>query len=244
MKKLLIIAGPLRTGTSSLFWNMAQHPEIGIPGTLPKHELKYFTTNYGKGRKWFMKKVGRRDVGMDGTPYYFHSPEALKRIRKDFPKARIVITLREPVARIWSLWGLRMNSPAKRKSSPPYPEVVDKLLEDYYDRVRGERKRRSPGLGLIASMYHIHLRRWFEVMGKENVLVLQSEKMFKDWQATVDRICGFMGIDFFEIPIIKERLARTKIDLERFPEVDEKLRAFFEWHNEELYKMVDWRWDV
>jgi hypothetical protein len=43
---------------------------------------------------------------IDGTPDYLHIPSAACRIKAAFPNARLIVLLREPVARALSHWNM------------------------------------------------------------------------------------------------------------------------------------------
>ncbi len=57
---------------------------------------------------------------LDGTPDYMHIPSAACRIRSAFPKARLIMLLRDPVARALSHWNMGLLYGKK----VPFSDVV------------------------------------------------------------------------------------------------------------------------
>ena len=98
-----IAVGPARTGTTWLHGVLFQR--VSLPkGT---KETRYFDSFYDKGIDWyrayFSDCPADRPVG-EVAPTYFQKPEVRERIARDVPGCRIICTLRDPVARAYSLY--------------------------------------------------------------------------------------------------------------------------------------------
>lgn len=96
--------GAARCGTTWLARCLDEHPEIAIP---PRKELHFFNND----KIWTREGVAGLDRHFDYafpgklgefTPRYLLHPQALERIHGTFPKARILLVLRDPVRRALS----------------------------------------------------------------------------------------------------------------------------------------------
>jgi Sulfotransferase domain len=173
--------GPARTGTTWL------HQVLESGADLPANvkETQFFTTYYHKGIDWyahhFRRARGDRPVG-EVCPY-FNPPAARKRIKLHLPDCKIICTLRDPVDRLYSHYKmLRRNVWARG--------TFLELIEARPHLLRGNR-------------YAAHLGEWFDLFGRERVLVLFYEELRGDQQAYINRICSFIGIAPIDLSRIK-----------------------------------------
>lgn len=105
----LVIAGAARSGTSTLAAALREHPSID-PGA--SKEPNYFSRYYDRGPQWYAELFAPRADGllrMDASTSYTYPqfPEALDRLARDAPQARVVYLIREPIARAVSHYLLR-----------------------------------------------------------------------------------------------------------------------------------------
>ena len=106
-----ICIGVQRAGTTWLYECLKEHPEIFVPET---KELHFFNDNYEKGMKFYSSFFEEADpvnqVIGELTPNYYHDLEALNRISKELPNVKIILILREPVARAYSHFQLSLTN--------------------------------------------------------------------------------------------------------------------------------------
>jgi hypothetical protein len=173
--------GPARTGTTWL------HQVLESGADLPANvkETQFFTTYYHKGIDWYAhhyrRARGDRPVG-EICPY-FNPPAARKRIKLHLPECRIICTLRDPVDRLYSHYKMLRRNVWARGTFLDLIEARPHLL-------RGNR-------------YAAHLAEWFDMFGRDRVLVLFYEELRDDRQAYLDRICTFIGIAPIDLSRIK-----------------------------------------
>lgn len=108
-----IIAGTQKSGTTALAALLSEHPRVQLSR---RKEVHYFdkVDNYNKGTDWYLAAFpganSTTDVTIDkvdsilgdATPFYVASRKACKRISDTIPGAKVIILLREPVARAYS----------------------------------------------------------------------------------------------------------------------------------------------
>jgi len=99
-----LIIGAARSGTTSLYHGLRQHPEIFMP---VKKEPHFFTTQYGRGLDWYEELFrdwhGEKAIGEASVSYtYPDSGDVTARIASHLEKPRFVYIMREPVSRTYS----------------------------------------------------------------------------------------------------------------------------------------------
>ena len=179
--------GIARAGSTWLFEALKSHPEIFVP---PAKDLYFFDKHYDKGLDWyfgfFSGATEARAIGEMSHDYYF-SEVAAKRIKKDLPDAKIICCLREPVDRLRSGYAYNQTTDLDDTVS----------LEDYIDR---------PGIRRQYD-YHRHVKLYFDLFGREKVLVVFYEDLKSDPDSFIQSVYSFLGVDeTFTPPLLNERV--------------------------------------
>ncbi|MGA6974629.1 MAG: sulfotransferase domain-containing protein [Candidatus Binatus sp.] len=169
----IIGAGPGRTGTTWL--HRVLEDRVDLPYGVK--ETQFFNTFYDKGIDWyahhFRYATGERKIA-EICPYFFH-PLAPVRIKTHIPDCRIVTTLRDPVEHTFSAYKLVLHFAWAQGS-------FDEVLKS------------RPNLG-SGNRYASHLQTWFELFGRENVLVTMYDELRAQPQSYLDRVTDFMGVE-------------------------------------------------
>jgi len=96
------LIGAMKSGTTSLYQYLSYHSLIKGPTI---KEPCYYSYNYSKGLFWYLSKFplrwpyGKNRLFFDPSPVYLHDPLAPERICKDYPDAKLIIILRDPIER-------------------------------------------------------------------------------------------------------------------------------------------------
>ena len=109
VKPNFIIIGAGKCATTSLCDLLAEHPDVFVSN--PK-EPNFFSNseNYAKGLdhygQLFADAEGCAAIGEGSARYACKEqfPETAQRIARDLPQCRLICIVREPIARIGSLW--------------------------------------------------------------------------------------------------------------------------------------------
>lgn len=183
--------GAQKCGTTWLARAVKQHPQVS-PGK--RKELHFFNHReaYARGLEWyeaqFRKSPRTRATGeftpnywwTEGTDVPFHYLGAADRIADAYPGLRLIVCLRDPVARAVSAYFHHLNAGR-------YPPSVGLLgaVERYPD-IRE--------FGLYATQYAAWLRRFpaerFLVLVYEEDIAPDAAK-----QATLDRVFTHIGVE-------------------------------------------------
>jgi hypothetical protein len=233
-----VIIGAQRAGTSSLYSWLCGQPTVK-PAL--RKEVHYFDVNYDKGERWYRAHYLLERKGIitgEASPYMLFHPLAPARAAADLPPTtKYIALLREPVSRLVSqYWHERRfgfeTEPFERAIS-----LESERLEGAAELVAsGGRSFAHQHFSYVArGEYAGQLRRWFGAVGREQVLVVESEKMFAD-PGTTAGVLEWLGLPTCDAPLpMKNSAARTsKPD----NELISSLYRHFQPHNEELFELL------
>jgi hypothetical protein len=199
----LVVAGAPKCGTTSLYHYLKQHPEVYLP---PRKELHYFTREHlardtaGPGDTAVLQHLckdraayeaefagasGEKVLG-DISPSYFDFAEVAPAMRRELGDARVVILLRDPVAKAFS----------------QYMHLVRDGREtlSFFDALQAEADRASRHWSMIwryasSSIYGGRLRSYLDAFGADRVRIYLFEEFVAEPQAMLGDLWGFLGID-------------------------------------------------
>lgn len=176
-----IHAGAPKAGSTWLHAALSEHPGIYLP---PGKELQFFDKHYRLGEAWYEKQFSGAPEGAirgDISPEYFFHEDAAARIRAYRPETKILITLREPVARLLSWRQQRLS--LGEQTAPADDWLTDDavLAQHHY----------GPALG-----------RFFKAFPRQQIQVSFHAELRRDPQGFLDRICEFTGVSRFTPDVI------------------------------------------
>src|SRR5208283_5041291 len=168
-----IHVGPPRTGTTWLHEALMGH--IGLPS---EKETRFFDVHYDRGVQWYCNLFADYPADVPAgeiAPTYFSNAISRERIKHDIPDCKIIVTFREPAARLYSLYRLL------RSERRP----VNDTFDGYW--------RFQINCGADLCSYATQLKRWQATFGKSRVLVLFYEDLSSNPQGYLDAVCDFIG---------------------------------------------------
>ena len=179
----IVVVGAQRSGTTSLHSWLCSHPDVA-PFMIK--EVHYFDGAYEKGERWYRSRFpislgSRRQV--EASPYMLYHPLAAERAGRDLPQdTRFVALLREPAERALSHYQLERRKGHESETFDRALELEESRLMGTEDAVaRGARSRAHRWYSYRSrGRYAGQLSRWFDSVGRERILVLESERMFDD----------------------------------------------------------------
>ena len=123
----------------------------------------------------------------EATPFYLYDGDALRRIHDLLPAAKLIVVIRDPVERAHSNWTHLWSAGLE-----PVGDFVRACAEEDRRIAAGWAPFwHYAGLG----RYGEQLARAFSLFPREQVLVLRYRLLIDDPAATLDRICGFLGVE-------------------------------------------------
>lgn len=246
-----IIIGAQRSGTTSLFNYLNQHPEIHP--SFPK-EIHYFSNHYHKGSNWYRshfpltinKKINvsyrkQNFITGEATPYYLNHPLAAERVFKLVPNVKLIVLLRNPVDRAYSHYQHQVKMGTENL---PFDEAIDAeetRISGEVERIKQEKEYRSFNLQnysyLSRGIYIYQLREWLEYFDRNQMLVMESERLFRNPSHVLKEIYDFLGVSDYELSIYKNYHHAQYQPMDPF--LRQKLSDYFSPNNRKLFEYLD-----
>lgn len=237
------VVGPVKAGSSDLAVNMLLHPNVLIP--LSK---EFRERNPERWRVYYPTEVQKRRhemrFGPSLAPYLapaLHSmdiPYNLSRVR---PNAKVIITLRDPVERMYSHWKWEVFLAGKRTAdSLPFLSSFSAYVDDSLHLFPSLPMFTACGLsGLQASIYWKAVEYWMTCFDSRNVLVLDVRDYFHDRSHFMRLIHDFLGLPPIPTSSSAKRTNENPLSLPPpdYPSIA-KLKHFFTTHNQRLWSVI------
>lgn len=262
-----ILFGAAKSGTTSLYDWLAQHPLVEPCTTSDVRfgntkEVRFFDYNWYRGSDWyrshfpldearreFAAEHGRPFLTGEGSPTYISNLWAPGRVRELLPEVKLIAVLRNPVDRAYSHFQF------SRRDGAEECELFEEAVAREEERLRPEWKRiaddpryNSWNFGrwsyLARSRYAEQVERWLALFPREQLLFLKAEDMFAEPQRALDTACDFLGLPRHRLAAADRLNVSPRYD-SLPPAVRERLVEYFRPHNERLYELLgaDFGWE-
>ena len=217
-KPNFFIVGQTRSGTTTLFAQLKQHPDVYIVHSGREHlppffgfeskirtEEEYLETHYADAKD--EKRVGEKNTDN------LMAQTSASKIHHYYPDAKIIINLRNPVDMMISLHNLMSNS------------IVIEPILDFEEainaeKIREEEERLHPGKYNPNLFYRKNARyieqvkRYVDLFGMENIHIRIFDDFLKDPIGSYKKTCKFLDIDSNFTPTVphenKRRVNRSR----------------------------------
>jgi hypothetical protein len=247
----VLIIGAQKGGTTSLFNYLVQHPDV-LPSI--RKEVHYFDFHYLRGVTWYRghfpyaHRLRRGSLTLDATAYYLVHPLVPERAAGLFPLVKLIVLLRNPVDRAYSHYQHEVRG---GRESLCFAEALEKESE----RLAGEEERLRSEPGYYSWNHHRYaytgrglyleqLRRWMQHFPRSQLLVLQSERLFRDPVAVTAAVHDFLGLPPHQLHL-NEPFRKQGYNSAMPPELRTRLITYFEPYNRELFQWLgeefDWK---
>lgn len=190
------VVGAAKSGTTALWYYFQQHPEIFVTKDIAYKELGYYSNQYGISDKKkylnFFKEAKQNQKIGEVCHAYLTSEESAEWIKKDVPEAKIIIILRNPIDRAYSLYNWMVMHGYENCTS------FNKALKKEF-----RRKKEKPKLShsflqnymyYNSGLYYEQVKRYFDIFGKSKVLVLTHEDFRENQLLKLNEIYDFLNV--------------------------------------------------
>jgi hypothetical protein len=191
----LFVVGVARGGTSSLAYYLGQHPDIYMSSVKEPYFFSraymrhlHFPKNEDAYLDLFEEAESARWRG-EASSAYFWDEESGPWIKRASPEARIVISLRDPVARAYSGYWHAVRLAGEGR---PFLEVIRSELDAAPEDERGPGVHAPGHVG--AGHYADGVERYVRLFG-DNLHILFFDELVADPRNEVRKIFDFLDID-------------------------------------------------
>lgn len=176
-----IIIGAMKSGTTSLFYYLSEHPEICAS---KEKELHFFSdeSRFSRGLDWYRSMwqlEPEHKIALEASPTYTMQPfrpnVALRIAELKGETFKFIYIARHPIGRF---------------ESHVRHEVAQHQLSG--DEVRTVRDSHEP---IAYTQYAMQLESYLKQFGRENIHVLLLEDLTENPQEELQKVCKFLGVD-------------------------------------------------
>jgi len=207
-----ICVGAQKSGTTTLYDILVQHPDIFLPEI---KETKFFhdDSKYEKGLSFYEENFfktwkGEKAIGeIDPEYMYFESvPERIYRtLGKD---VKLIFMLRNPVDRSYSHYWMSLKRGYET-------ETFERAIELEGERLIRDEFHRNHFSYMDRGFYAKQIKRYLSYFNKENMFfVVFEEDFLSNRKLTIERILGYIGV----------RYKNLKLDIKSNPASLSRLR--------------------
>ncbi len=181
-----LIIGAAKSGTTSLYYYLKNHPQIFLPKikeinyfAYDKENLQgriYWAKSLKEYSKYFKNSEKYKAVG-EITPAYLNSPIAAKNIYLQIPKVKIIAVLRNPVDRAYSRYLMNIRLGKKVK---PFEDLI---------------KNRDSFI-IQEGFYFDKLLPYFNLFDREQIKILLYDDLKNNYNVFFEDLLKFLEVDY------------------------------------------------
>ncbi|MFC1722467.1 sulfotransferase [Patescibacteria group bacterium] len=189
--------GAPKSGSTWVGQILEEHPQVLFSSEKTRKELYFFNeydfwgdkgtgrlSYYNRGLEWYFDQFPKAKKGCirgEFSATYLSDRVAYKRIKKDFPNAKILVSLRNPADLLYSLHWYIHNGAVMS-----IPSDFESTLENEY-------------LTKVAYFYK-HLKNFYDVFDKKQIHVIFHDDIISDPKKVSKDLYAFLNVDEAFIP--------------------------------------------
>ena len=194
------IVGAAKSGTTSMWRYLNQHPDVYMPDSKVGKEPAYYSSIYGFESRaryvsLFEGATDRQAAIGEASTAYLTDPSSPGRIAGEVPEARIIIMLRNPVDRAYSLYNWMT------REGYEYASTFERALE--LEKVRVQDPTFATDnpqyyynyLYYRSGRYHDQVKRYYKTFGKDQVSCILFQDFIEDTMDEYRKTCDFLNIN-------------------------------------------------
>lgn len=241
-----LIIGTQKSGTTSLHAYLKEHPQILAPSG--DKEIHFFNIYYYRGFNWYLSQFPwrfqtRGRLTFEATPDYISHHKAPLRIKKDLGNIKLILTLREPVARAYSAWKMwnsfiDHDEKAAKADRRSFSEAIKQELSS------PDEQSELHFHYLAKGRYVEQIENFYKYFPDNKLLILDYQKMNNDLYCYLSQICDFLEIDHFSKDETRQfKKKRLWVSPKRKTTSEDNatmkvLHNYYKPYNEKLYSLL------
>ena len=196
---ICILIGVNKCGTRELVDFLNLHPHIETyPSTLKKYEMPYFTSKYKEGDVWFQSQMPftySNQITLIKHAGYFHRSVVPQRIKQFNESIKLILMVREPVARSVS------NYMMTRNNFLEHPEKIKLIMYNKNNfswfALNSNSSVKETKKVVKHSVYDKPMKLWLKYFNLSQFLIMDNEELKHDPVSTLKKVERFLGLEHF-----------------------------------------------
>lgn len=234
------IYSPPKTGSTALFYNLSQHPEMS---RCSKKEPHFFSGGFHEDKIVEYNSLFKFDnkLKFEASTTYFWHKEAIVRIKKYCDNPKLIIVLRNPVDRFISEYkhfraiNIILNNESLKNDFENSINWKATWLEGI-KTFKGISKNNHKSIQhiLLQGEYIIHLKNIFDHIDRHNVLIINYNDYKNNFADTINKICSFLDIDSSHVK--NNKIMNKTEEWQKWANVEDEISTEMITDIENLYK--------
>lgn len=248
-KPSFLILGAQKAGTTALYAQLVQHPQVVPPrrkelhffvddGAIPYGDFAAYHARFPRPDQLFPGKTT-----FEATPSYLYHPECPPRIHAYRPDIRLIAVLRDPVARAYSAWNMfhrRLDSPDEERRSRADPRSFEEAVDAEIERFERNEPPRDRRAYLRRGIYVRQIRRYLKYFPRSSFVFLEHRELLEHPRAALEKTCRAIGVaPDFPFEVVKRNVSEYRAPIPKA--AAKRLRDLYRPFNEELFALLDRR---
>lgn len=204
----LILLGAQKAGTTSLYYWMAQHPDIF--GSLAIKDIPIFVEKQKRKMKlhefneYVCKNRKNEKIVFHGWVHYINSFDDFKTaFPNDISNAKYILILRDPIDRTISNFKYSLSHDKEENSS-----IIDAIQHEQENRNSFSFEKKGYCSYIRNSLYADDIAFIKKNVEKDNLLILWFEDLAKTPQETTNKAFNFLGLRTHDVNFNKQNETR------------------------------------
>lgn len=192
-----VIGGAQKSGTTYLADLLDAQPGFYLP---PIKEIHFYNVHWDRGVGWYSSHFQLRSSSarqIDASPSYMIHPAVPERIRTVNSDAKVIFILRDPVARAYSHFQHNLRAGLEKLDFPAALAAEEVRIAADLEAMAGNPEEIGISFALYSyrsrGTYALYLERFAQEFPSENILVLDSERVFRHHPAEIGLLEDFVG---------------------------------------------------
>jgi hypothetical protein len=179
MLPTFIVIGAMKCGTTSLYYYLREHSEVGMSD---RKETDFFIKerNYDRGREWYEARFSEGRARGECSPNYTKAhlfPGVAQRMHNLVPDVRLVYMVRDPIDRIISHY---VGSTVQGRETRPFCRAVTEGEQNNY---------------VMTSRYGRQLKPYLDLFDDDQLLVCSLERLAEHPSDVLRDVHAFLGVE-------------------------------------------------
>ena len=244
------LIGVPRGGTTTLFFNLTKHPNIGAP--LIK-EVPFFTSvedagNFVGYRQYFplaasrLLSPGHVCLAGDGNPKLMYVPGLENRLKLKLPNLKLIVMLRDPIDRAISMHALRVK---QGKEDMSFEDAIDREMNLFPDSPPSLWCKEFKDYQLLnrygyltMGMYSEFLKPWLNTFSPDSFLIVDSREYYLNPTNIYKQVVSFLELPEWLPSEIPDSNSSKKNRAPVTSKLIDSLRARLKPYNKELFELT------